>query len=469
MASPPEFKKSIHQALRAWQKTDYNARYTLEELLLVQGEREKLSNYADPDSIHLAVNRVLLESFSELGNFDKLLEDILRKRFLEQCTSRQVGHQFNLSEDSINRRQAQAIDLLADIIWQREQQARLEKANALHERLPPQTYSRLFGVEDFVNSLETQLLSTAEPWVISLTGIGGIGKTAIADQAARRIISCLRFKQIAFVRADPASMSGQSESPQRTFEQIMIALTDALDVSDRGPDRGTIIRRHLKANPSLIIIDNIEKADDAAYLLHHLADWANPTKFLITSRARPISTQAAKVISLNGLSPENALALVRYEASLRGMEEIATASDQQLAPLHKTIGGNPLALKLAVALLEIMPLPVILSDFRHGRTHSTVDMYKHIYWKAWNSLHPEAQSLLEAMPLVGEAGGSQEQLQAITKLSDAQLWQAIQELSTRCLLELRGTVWERRYGIHRLTETFLNTEVIGWNDHEQGD
>jgi hypothetical protein len=31
-------------------------------------------------------------------------------------------------------------------------------------------------------------------------------------------------------------------------------------------------------------------------------------------------------------------------------------------------------------------------------------------------------------------------------------------------LEVRGTVWERRYGIHRLTQTFLCTEIIEWPD-----
>jgi hypothetical protein len=161
--------------------------------------------------------------------------------------------------------------------------------------------------------------------------------------------------------------------------------------------------------------------------------------------------------------------LIRNEANIRGVTEITQASDEQLAPLFETLGGNPLALKLAVALLEIMSLPAILSDMRFGRTQSTIDMYKHIYWKAWNALSSEAQSLLEAMPLMGDAGGTQEQLQAITELSDARLWQALQELTTRSLLELRGTVWERRYGIHRLTETFLNTEIIGWNNSAQED
>ena len=35
-------------------------------------------------------------------------------------------------------------------------------------------------------------------------------------------------------------------------------------------------------------------------------------------------------------------------------------------------------------------------------------------------------------------------------------------LRNRSLLEVRGTIQAKRYGIHRLTETFLRTEIIHW-------
>jgi hypothetical protein len=58
-------------------------------------------------------------------------------------------------------------------------------------------------------------------------------------------------------------------------------------------------------------------------------------------------------------------------------------------------------------------------------------------------------------------------MRAITGLTEAELWPALQELRNRSLLEAQGTVQAKRYGIHRLTETFLQTEIIHW-PMEQG-
>jgi len=66
------------------------------------------------------------------------------------------------------------------------------------------------------------------------------------------------------------------------------------------------------------------------------------------------------------------------------------------------------------------------------------------------------------MPLIAEAGALPEQMRAISNLSEERFWPAVSELISRSLLEIKGTIHERRYGIHRLTETFLRTEIIGW-------
>ena len=36
------------------------------------------------------------------------------------------------------------------------------------------------------------------------------------------------------------------------------------------------------------------------------------------------------------------------------------------------------------------------------------------------------------------------------------------EVKKSTLEQVRGTVQEKRYGIHRLTESFLRTEIIDW-------
>ena len=75
--------------------------------------------------------------------------------------------------------------------------------------------------------------------------------------------------------------------------------------------------------------------------------------------------------------------------------------------------------------------------------------------------------MLQAMPLVADTGALPEQMQSVSGLPEAEFWPAVHELFARSLLEVRGSVHERRYSIHRLTETFLRTEIIDWPEDEQ--
>lgn len=64
--------------------------------------------------------------------------------------------------------------------------------------------------------------------------------------------------------------------------------------------------------------------------------------------------------------------------------------------------------------------------------------------------------------MVAESGGEPRYLMAISGLQEATFWFAVQQLRARTLLEVRGTLEEKRYGVHRLTETFVRSEIVHW-------
>jgi len=64
------------------------------------------------------------------------------------------------------------------------------------------------------------------------------------------------------------------------------------------------------------------------------------------------------------------------------------------------------------------------------------------------------------MPLA--QGGALKQLLAVSQLDASELGQALQQLASLSLVQVGGTLDERRYTIHRLTETFLLNEAIKW-------
>ncbi|MBN1993748.1 MAG: hypothetical protein JW953_13685, partial [Anaerolineae bacterium] len=124
------------------------------------------------------------------------------------------------------------------------------------------------------------------------------------------------------------------------------------------------------------------------------------------------------------------------------------------------VGGNPLALKLVVGQTAFLPLSQVLDNLKAARGKSIADLYTFIYWQAWHMLDPAGQQALLVMPLAQE--GTLPQLLVLSRLEPADLHQALQQLITLSLVQVKGGLEKRRYSIHRLTETFLLTEAITW-------
>ena len=124
------------------------------------------------------------------------------------------------------------------------------------------------------------------------------------------------------------------------------------------------------------------------------------------------------------------------------------------------MGGNPLALKLVVGQIRILPLPQVLENLRQAQGKRIDALYTYIYWQAWDSLDPVSQQVLLVMPLAQD--GDLAHLASVSGLEMEPLGEALHQLISRNLVEVSGGLEERVYRIHRLTETFLLTEVARW-------
>jgi hypothetical protein len=260
-------------------------------------------------------------------------------------------------------------------------------------------------------------------------------------------------------------LAGNSLSPEQAFAEFLVTTEELLwpeSPSSVASERIDRVRRALKTKPYFVVVDNLESEAVTIYFLERLRDLADPTNFLITSRSRPTLSAPAYFVTVDELLQQDAVALLLHQAASLGLNDLADAGTPVFESIHALTGGNPLALKLVVSLSTALPLPQILSGLAASRPGPIEDLYRHIYWEAWRAMTDTSQRLLQAMPLVSEAGAMPEQMRAISELDEEQFWLAVTELVSLSLLEVRGTVHERRYGIHRLTETFLRTEIIHW-------
>lgn len=130
----------------------------------------------------------------------------------------------------------------------------------------------LIGRESLLNEASVALSETS---ILTLTGAGGIGKTALATHAARRY---------ADGTGSPAIFVSLADLTQG--DQIVCALAQVLGIENvGGRDQEPMIIAQLEKLPVLLILDNCEHVvDQAATLIEMLVTSCPALKILVTSR-----------------------------------------------------------------------------------------------------------------------------------------------------------------------------------------
>jgi hypothetical protein len=310
-------------------------------------------------------------------------------------------------------------------------------------------------------------------WVISLDGMAGLGKTALAREAAGRLAETDRFADIAWVTVTPVSYTSRSQQrsdlPALTCGQVLDTIASQLGGFDLLPfplpAKRERIRELLYACSYLVVLDYLETIMDCGTLPDWLWDMADPSKFLLTGRHWLGAEVGQSVLSLDQLAKPDSLALIRHEAHLRGLPEVVEANDDALYRVLATTGGNPLAIKLVVGQLVSLPLDHILANLRTAQP-DTDSFYQYLYRVSWDLISAPAQHVLLHITQLPASGGTWEDLSAASGLSGNALASAIEELTTHSLLQVTGFE-DKTYTIHALTHHFVLSQAAQKTEAEE--
>ncbi len=317
--------------------------------------------------------------------------------------------------------------------------------------LPPPTCSRLFGVETPVAELERLLLAKRGPGIVTIVGLGGLGKSALAHAVARRLLA-----EGSFVRVVWLTLAETEHSWETAVSQLHQQLLPQQSAGLPFPHQFAQVRRLLKQHPHLIVIDNLELETAVQTLLPHLQGVGHPSRFLLTARQVPAGDGGdAFLFHMPTLSLEASLDLLRYQAEVVGNGRFLDVAETDLANLSQLIGGHPLALRLLPRLGQVIPLPQLVASWQQSQIRPIEALYEDIYAGIWEGLTAVERQLLLTLPLISVAGSTMPQLQAIGGLDRDTFWDAVLRLEAACLLSPGGSVYAPRYGIHGLTRQFL--------------
>ena len=420
-----------------------------------------------------ATNELLRRVIERLEESHETDAQFLQQRFLDLWPIQRLANQHNLAESTIYTMQARAIERLAETLrWMEIEASRLQK-NRLTMRLDAASYITLQGVEASVNTLRGQLLNEGPPWLIAVEGIGGIGKTALADFIMRELIQQGLYDEVGWVTARQVRFNlggalNTVPAPALTAAVLIEKLAAQLMPELITPTRPSAdellraLRARLKSIPHLITVDNLETLADVESLLPTLQSLSEPTKFLLTSRESLRSEPNIFPLTLEELGEADALKLIRHEATISNLPLLAACTDEELLPIVDVVGGNPLALRLVTGQTHIYPLDVILNDLRKAQGETMGNLFTFIYRRAWEALSETTRHVFLVMPLAHPGGESLDFLAGICLLAPEQVRPALNQLVLQNLVDARGGLHERRYSIHSLTRTFLHDEIAKW-------
>jgi len=331
--------------------------------------------------------------------------------------------------------------------------------------LPDEPYYPLPGRERDLNNLLAALQDPRGALAITIDGLGGLGKTALAVELTRRALHQGLFKSVIGDSAKQELFAGGEIVKVNEATLDFDALLDAIArqcgrwelTTLPREEKRAMIAQLLRQHCYLVLVDNLETAENADALVAHLRNLLGVSRTIVTSR-RQVRHDFVKAHTLKELTREDSLFFLRKDLEQRRVEQLMHASEEKLVAIHTVTGGAPLALKLVVAQARFLDLDVVLRRLSKAGSK----LYSFIYRQSWEQLSLVAQKILIYIGRTVITTIGWEELATVgmeIAESEEQLLASIDELVAYSLLEVSLAANQVRYGTHQLTRQFVNSEL----------
>jgi DNA-binding SARP family transcriptional activator/predicted ATPase len=331
----------------------------------------------------------------------------------------------------------------------------------------------LFGREAELVTL-TALLADADRRLITIVGPGGSGKTRLAHAVA----------EAQAARNGPDAVCWIELAALTAAEQLVPTVAAALDIRLSVERNGAPAQRQqlidaLMPRRALIVLDNFEHLLAGADLVAAIVHAAPAVQILVTSRQR-LDLYGEQILALQGLELPGAAAasitaapaaqLFVYAARRVVPDFAPTPEDlQHLAAICRLVAGLPLALELAAAWVELLPLEAIAVEIQQSidllatTAHDLPERQRSIRAvcaSSWQRLASEQQRLIAQLALF-RGGFTRAAAHAVTAVTPVHLAR---------LVHASWLSYDRereRYTIHELLRQYAVEQLAADAELEQ--
>ncbi len=304
--------------------------------------------------------------------------------------------------------------------------------------------------------------------VITITGAGGVGKTAIALKVIQNILKDMPniFDGIIWLSAKEKKLSALGiEDIEPTLKNYDELLDMILEVMGYGIIESTLEQKEKDVNTAfdflhdrlLIVIDNFETVTDDR-INNFILDPHPNVKILVTSR-RGLG-QVERRYELNQLKEKEAILLFRKIALDKKLLSLSKLDDETIKIYVQKVACYPLAIKWVIGHVAIgKDINSIVNLVTKEKSDIALFCFDQIY----NSLTQQSKKVLCALSLFDippQAGV----LKYVTNLSQEEFEDSISELILVSLVIQEQTKTEHndittRYNLLSLTRGFVNNQL----------
>ncbi|HEU5374478.1 MAG TPA: NB-ARC domain-containing protein, partial [Ktedonobacteraceae bacterium] len=263
----------------------------------------------------------------------------------------------------------------------------------------------LIGRDTELTKLMEYLLAGEASNICALHGMGGVGKTSLAAEAA---VLLSRDRKafpggVAWISCE--GFVG-SEGLNSIWGQIISAIRlEQLKRLETEEKRTFLVSELTRFPRLLLVLDNIEPQLDVEALLNTL-DIPDHTVLLLTSR-QTLAPEKLTVLQLRPLADNDAVFLFTQRIKQVDANRSLQDETKEISAIITALGGLPLAIELVAAYagIQCLPLSQILLELEQDKVEATslnFDSRKALlsrFHRSWIALSPQEQRLFASLSL----------------------------------------------------------------------
>ncbi|MEG8183120.1 alpha/beta fold hydrolase [Nocardia terpenica] len=297
--------------------------------------------------------------------------------------------------------------------------------------------------------------------VVSISGLGGMGKSALANRTAWRCVGgesaggapC--FDTIVWCdRSTGRTLDALLDTVSRVLGYPHLRALPMPDKLDRAVER-------INDERCLLILDDFDDTCDRDIPDFLARIDATRSKVLVTARQR--YSGEAWSVDIGGLDEPARRDLVLEEAHRLGMAELTRGSLDLMADYLAATGGNPFAIRLTLG--QIRYGDELNSVTAHLRSASDAALFDAIFDRTWHRLPTEfggAETIILCIAL-HPASVSREAIEFVLDARGAQVSREIRRIVDASLVDIvrGGLTSSGRFRLHPLTRAYALRRLAG--------